>query len=55
MIFTGALVDGAATAAGGFLGLLVGKFLPERIQTAVMRALALFTMALAIPITGAII
>lgn len=49
MIFTGALVDGAATAAGGFLGLLVGKFLPERIQTAVMRALALFTMALAIP------
>jgi uncharacterized membrane protein YqgA involved in biofilm formation len=49
MIFTGALVDGASIVAGGTLGLFLGKFLPDKWQKAVMGALALFTVALAVP------
>ena len=32
MILLGAAVNGAAIAAGGFVGLFAGRFLPDRLQ-----------------------
>ena len=41
MILLGAAVNGAAIAAGGFVGLFAGRFLPDRLQKTLMCALAL--------------
>lgn len=49
MILLGSLVNGAAIAAGGLVGLFAGKLLPERMQKSLMCALALLTVGIAVP------
>lgn len=49
MILLGAAVNGAAVAAGGLAGLFIGKLLPDRLQKALMSALALVVIGIAIP------
>lgn len=52
MILLGAAVNGAAVAAGGLAGLFIGKLLPDRLQKALMSALALVVIGIAIPGIG---
>lgn len=49
MILLGAFINGAAIAAGGILGMLGGKLLPERLRNTLMSALALMTIGIAVP------
>lgn len=49
MILLGSIVNGAAIAAGGFVGLFVGKLLPDRMQKTLMSALALLVIGIAVP------
>lgn len=49
MILLGAAVNGAAIAAGGFVGLFAGRFLPDRLQKTLMCALALVVIGIAVP------
>ena len=42
-------VNGAAIAAGGFVGLFAGRFLPDRLQKTLMCALALVVIGIAVP------
>ena len=52
MNFLGPLVNGAAVVVGGLVGLFAGKLLPERLQKALMSALALVVIGIAIPGIG---
>ena len=52
MILLGAAVNSAAVAAGGLAGLFIGKLLPDRLQKALMSALALVVIGIAIPGIG---
>ena len=52
MILLGPLVNGAAVVVGGLVGLFAGKLLPERLQKALMSALALVVIGIAIPGIG---
>ena len=49
MILLGAAVNGAAIAAGGFVGLFAGRFLLDRLQKTLMCALALVVIGIAVP------
>ena len=49
MILLGAAVNGAAIAAGGFVGLFAGRFLPDRLQKTLMCTLALVVIGIAVP------
>lgn len=49
MTLLGSLINGAAIAAGGLLGTVGGKLLPERLRTTLMSALALMTIGIAVP------
>lgn len=49
MTLLGSLVNGATIVAGGLLGTVGGKLLPERLRTALMSALALMTIGIAVP------
>lgn len=49
MILLGAIVNAATIVAGGALGLLGGKLLPQRLQSSLMSALALVVIGIAIP------
>ena len=53
MILLGAVVNGAAIAGGGLVGLFAGKFLPDRLQKTLMCALALVVIGIAVPGIGA--
>lgn len=52
MILLGAVVNGAAIAGGGLVGLFAGKFLPDRLQKTLMCALALVVIGIAVPGIG---
>ena len=41
MILLGTAINGMAIVAGGVLGMLVGRLMPERLRTSLMSALAL--------------
>lgn len=49
MILLGSLIDGGAIVAGGLIGLLVGKLLPERLRGSLIAVLALITLGIAVP------
>ena len=49
MILLGTMINGIAVVAGGVLGMLVGKLLPERLRGSLMSALALVVIGLAVP------
>ena len=43
MILLGSLINGGAIVAGGLVGLLVGKLLPERLRNSLIAVLSLIT------------
>lgn len=49
MFLIGSLVNGLAIAAGGLIGVLGGKFLPERMKDTLLHATALMSIGVAIP------
>lgn len=49
MILLGAAVNAATVVVGGLAGLFLGKLLPDRLQKALMSALALVVIGIAIP------
>ncbi len=49
MILLGTMINGIAIVAGGVLGMLIGKLLPERLRSSLMSALALVVIGIAVP------
>ena len=49
MILFGTAINGMAIVAGGVLGMLVGRLMPERLRTSLMSALALVVIGIAVP------
>ena len=49
MILLGSLINGGAIVAGGLVGLLVGKLLPERLRNSLIAVLSLITIGIAVP------
>ena len=48
MILTGVLINAAAVAAGGVLGTLGGKFMPEKMKQTVLAATGLVSIGIGI-------
>lgn len=54
MILTGVLINAAAVAAGGVLGTLGGRLMPEKMKQTVLAATGLVSIGIGIGISGAI-
>ena len=49
MILLGSLINGGAIVAGGLIGMLIGKLLPERLRNSLIAVLSLITIGIAVP------